>query len=302
MGALGVLVIVGVAVAVAAVLRAASWRSAEQSVRNRLGPLSVGGMVPGAEAIRLEGADPLAVLALHGFGDTPQSLAYVASACHRRGWTVHVPLLPGHGRSLASFAASTGEDWERGAREALRLLLERHQHVAIVGQSMGAALASLIAADEPRIASCTWLAPLLSTSPRMERGSRIWWLVALVQPVLPSDDSRSIHNPVESARARSPGVLPVQLVPRLVRLVHRAIEALPRVTAPTLVMQSREDNRLTGAGTEAAVARLGSDVRELRWVTGAGHVLSVDYGREALCEQIADWVGAHPVAPAVPAM
>ena len=297
--ALGVLGIVASGIAL---VRASSWRVAARAVRRRLGPPGPSGAVAGAEPIRLEGDGSVAVLGLHGFGDTPQSLGYLAACCHRRGWTVHVPLLPGHGHSLEAFAASTGDDWERGARQALLALLASHQRVALVGQSMGAALGTLVAADEPRVAACVWLAPLLSTTAYMERGARLWWVIGLFKPVLGSSDSRSIHDPAESARARSYGLLPVRLGPELVRLVHRAINALPRMQAPTLVLQSREDNRVTGAGTQDAFARLGSRVRDLRWVTGAGHVIAVDYGHEAVCAQVTDWIALYAVAPVVHSM
>ncbi|MBI2795475.1 MAG: alpha/beta fold hydrolase [Gemmatimonadetes bacterium] len=290
------------AAAGAAVVRTASWRAAARGVRQRLGPPGPGGAVTGAEPILLEGSGAVAVLALHGFGDTPQSLGYVATACHERGWTVHVPLLPGHGHSLEAFAASGAADWERGAREALKGLLARHRRVAIVGQSMGAALGALLAAGEPRTQSCVWLAPLISTTRGMEIGARFWWLVWLLRPALTGSDRRSIHDPAEAARARSYGSLPVRLGPQLVNLVHRAVEALPRVTAPTLVLQSREDNRVEGVRTEAAFGRIGSPERELRWVTGAGHVIAVDYGHAAVCAQVTDWIAAHAVAPAVHVM
>lgn len=297
--ALGVLGIVASGIAV---VRESSWQVAARAVRLRLGPPGPSGAVAGAESILLAADGPLAVLALHGFGDTPQSLGYLALACHRRGWTVHVPLLPGHGHSLEAFAASSSDDWEGGARQALRVLLSSHQRVAVVGQSMGAALGALVSADEPRVAACAWLAPLLSTTPVMERVARLWWLAGLVKPVLRSRDSRSIHDPAERARARGYGMLPLRLFPELVRLVHRAVSVLPRVQAPTLVLQSREDNRVRSAGTEAAFARLGSPVRDLRWVTGAGHVIAVDYGHEAVCEQVADWIATFAVAPVVHSM
>jgi esterase/lipase len=62
------------------------------------------------------------------------------------------------------------------------------------------------------------------------------------------------------------------------------------VTVPVRVIQSREDNRVTVAGTTAAVARLGSPIRDVVWRTGAGHVLSADHGREEVWALVADWL------------
>lgn len=300
MDTVSTLVVGGLVVAALVVIRTAVWHVTSRAVQQRLGRPGPDGVIAGAESIRHDGTGPVAILALHGFGDTPQSLAYLATALHARGWTVHVPLLPGHGRSLAALAASTGDDWERAAREALLPLLATGQRVIVVGQSMGAALAALLAANEPGIAGCAWLAPLLSTTPEMERGARLWWLIGVLRPVLDTRDARSILDPVERARAIGYGALPVRLAPELVRLVHRAISALPGILVPTLVLQSREDHRVTAAGTEAAIARLGTRDVTLHWVTGAGHVLAVDYGHESVCARVVEWIALHgTVAPLV---
>ena len=70
--------------------------------------LTVGndGIVLGAGAIAHDAVTDRAVLLLHGFGDTPQTLHYVADALFAAGYTVRAPLLPGHGRTLAEFGTS----------------------------------------------------------------------------------------------------------------------------------------------------------------------------------------------------
>src|SRR5262245_5243380 len=46
-----------------------------------------------------------ALLLLHGYNDSPYSVDHIARAVHAAGWTVRVPLLPGHGRTLRAFDA-----------------------------------------------------------------------------------------------------------------------------------------------------------------------------------------------------
>src|SRR5450631_1753705 len=62
------------------------------------------GIIVGAQPIQLQGARPGAVLLLHGYNDSPQSLSSMAAALNARGWSVSVPLLPGHGRRLQDWA------------------------------------------------------------------------------------------------------------------------------------------------------------------------------------------------------
>jgi esterase/lipase len=64
------------------------------------------------------------------------------------------------------------------------------------------------------------------------------------------------------------------------------------VAAPTLVVHSRTDHRISQEAARAAFATLGASRKELRWLDGCGHVVTVDYGREALCGAVADWLDA----------
>lgn len=278
-----------------AILRRARQRRLEHAVAARLGPPGADGIVAGAGPIALD-AGPRAALLLHGFGDSPASLAGLARFLHARGWTVRVPLLPGHGRSVRAFGASTAAAWEGAAREAYEALACAGDPVALVGQSMGAALAVRLAADHPSVPAMVLLAPLLSLSPRLERGARWWRLVSLVRPLMDSSDDRSIHDPVARGAALGYGVLPARLLPQLVALVHAARADLPRVRTPTHVMQSREDNRVTVAGTEQAVRLFGPIAVEITWRTGAGHVLSVDHGHDELFSLMAEWLECRVVA------
>src|SRR5215213_9402742 len=129
----------GALAALYAWLRAGSRRvEREVAARLAVGPA---GVVAGAEPIELaDVAEERAVLILHGFGDTPQSLRYLAEYLHQAGYAVRAPLLPGHGRTLREFAASGGEAWVAHARAEWARLREQYPGAYLVGVSMGGAL------------------------------------------------------------------------------------------------------------------------------------------------------------------
>jgi len=70
------------------------------------------------------------------------------------------------------------------------------------------------------------------------------------------------------------------------------------VRAPVLVLQSTQDNRLPADQSRHAFARLGSADRTVHWVDGAGHVLTVDHGWEALADETIAWLEARLAARA----
>src|SRR5450759_2402983 len=104
-------------------------------------------ILKGAETIDLQEEGSPGVLLLHGFGDTPQTLALLARKLHKSGYSLYAPLLPGHGRNMDAFEKSRATDWISAARSALAQMRSRHDSVSVVGLSMGGALAVLLAAE-----------------------------------------------------------------------------------------------------------------------------------------------------------
>lgn len=281
--------------------RALVARRYERAVAARL-PLGVGGVVRGAESLRLDGSGGRAALLLHGFGDTPQTLAYLAAHLHARGWSVRAPLLPGHGRTLRDFTASGAAEWIDAARVEYAALRDQHGSgaVAVAGLSMGGALAALVAAEAgPALPALVLLAPYVSMPTTLRRLARVAPALGLVLPYLGGRGARSIRDPGERGRSLAYGVTS----PRLVRELHAVVcavrQALPRVRAPSLVVHSRGDHRIPSDAAARAFALLGAPCKELVWLDDCGHIVTVDYGRERVFDAVTTWLErAMPAAPA----
>ncbi len=267
---------------------------------------------------RPDGAPAPAALVLHGFGDTPQSVAELARHLHAAGWTVHVPLLPGHGRTARAFAAARAADWLHAARDAYHALRARPgappggAPVAIVGQSMGAALAAVLAAEAAaarhRVPALVLLAPYLAAPASVRWGARLAPVLAFAVQYLSTDGgTRSIHDAEARAQALGYGVVTPHLVRELARTVDLARIALPRVEAPTLAVLSRLDHRVAPAAGAAAFARLGAAARrpiekELAWLDASGHVVAADRQRARVFALAEAWLRRHdPARAAAPA-
>src|SRR3954468_22372886 len=93
-------------------------------------------VLPGADAIDLQEEGSHGVLLLHGFGDTPQTLALLARHLSKSGYSIFAPLLPGHGRSAESFARSRANEWIAAAKDSYTAMRTRHEQVSVVGLSM----------------------------------------------------------------------------------------------------------------------------------------------------------------------
>jgi carboxylesterase len=292
-----------VAAALAA-LGATVWRSRHlRAVERRcMQRRSIGpdGIVVGGAGFEIPRPGGRAVLLLHGGGDTPQTLRYLATHLSERGFAVAAPLLPGHGRTLRDFARVTDDELAAAVRAQYDALLGRYDWVGVIGVSMGAALAVQLAAERTNLPALGLVAPYLAMPARVARAARLAWLWGPLVPLFDSADGVSILDPVEQEQSLAYGAFSASALRALYRVVQRADAALPRVNAPTLMIQSRTDNRVSVAAAERAFARLGAADKRLVWITGAAHVITVDYGREHVLEQLGDWMVAHRPARATP--
>ena len=260
---------------------------------------SSSGIVPGAESIVLAGDGHRAILLLHGGGDTPQTLRELATVLNARGFTVHAPLLPAHGRTVKEFANASAADLLRSAREAYAALRATHEWVGVIGLSMGGALAVRIGAEHPELPALGLAAPYLVVPPivkRLARTAPLWgWAVPYLRG---QQRGQSIQDDAVRAASLAYGIFTPAFLRALADTVEGAWEALPRVSSPTLVLQSREDNRISPESASAAFERLGASVKELVWLSGMGHVITVDHGRERVFAKLAEWMERYESAPA----
>jgi carboxylesterase len=276
----------------AGLLRLRAARRVERAYALRRPP-NADGVVPGAEGFTLEGDSGRALLLLHGFGDTPQTLRYLGRRLHAAGFTVHAPLLPGHGRGLRDFAAASAEDYIQAARRELAWVRERASWVGLVGLSMGGAIAARLAAEAGDVRVLALLAPYL-TPPRavaiVARTAPFW---SAVTPYIAGRASdASVHDPVARDSSYAYGMFPPRAVRALCATAAAGRRALPSISVPTLVVNSREDNRIPLALAETATASLAGPT-ERQWVTGCGHVITVDYCRDAVANLVLDFLARH---------
>ena len=279
------------AVGAGATWRALAGRRVERAYRAGH-PANAQGIVIGAESFMLAGTNDRALLLLHGSGDTPQTLRYLAERLNAAGYTVSAPLLPGHGRSPRAFTGVSVEGYLAAARAALEELRARASWVGVIGLSMGGAIAAQLAASSPDVRVLVMLAPYLTPPSDVQWVARLSPLWGLVQPQLAGRGERSVHDPAARDASHAYGTFPPRALRALMATAAAGRAALPGVVVPTLVVNSREDNRIPSVLAEAATASMRAPV-ERKWVEGCGHVITVDYCRDTVAELTLDFLARH---------
>jgi carboxylesterase len=285
------LVLVGAVAAMIAGLRAVIVRRVERRDAERR--RSPDGVVIGGEGFELEQPGAPGVLLLHGAGDTPQTLRELGTLLHEQGFAVSAPLLPGHGRSVRDFARVSARAWQAAALAAYDDLHPGRPWVAIVGLSMGGALAALTAAARPDAAALVLLAPYLDLPVGLRVGAALAKAAAVLSAYYSSEDVRSIRDPAAAARGLAYGVFTPRALRALRDTADAAFRVLPSVTVPTLIVQSQHDNRVAPSVATRALQRLGTADKRLEWVSDGGHVITVDYGKAQVFALTVGWLRDH---------
>lgn len=239
---------------------------------------------PEHQSFRLGHSSKKALL-IHGFPGTPWEVRHIGEFLAELGWEVHAPLLPGFGPDIESLGDYTCNDWAGTAQSAYEELREGADGVALIGFSMGSALAVHVAAkaEVQRLALVNPfsglgfpLGMILPAVLPLKRSYHPFWRADFDDPwtrnvlrrVLPDLD---VDDLTLRERIRREVQIPVRAVGEVQKIGSSAWRLAPSVASPTLVVQGTADRIVPPARTRRFARRLGGAV-QLKEVHG-GHPL-----------------------------
>jgi carboxylesterase len=252
-------------------------------------------VMPGAEPFDL-GDGPVGVLLCHGFTGTPQSMRPWGEHLAEAGFTVHCPLLPGHGTRWQDANNSTEDDWYEALSAALDRLAARCTAVVVAGLSMGGTLAIRLAERRPDdVAALVLVNPSLLTE---RRDAKLLPLIARLTPAwAPIGSDIKKAGTTELAYPR----LPTRAAVALRRLWASVRADLGQVRVPLLVFRSTEDHVVEPASVRVLLAGVGStDVTEVL-LADSYHVATLDNDAPAIFSGSVAWIRERVPAVAAPA-
>ena len=233
-------------------------------------------IIPGAEPYSAAG-DARGALVLHGFTGNPQSMRGLALALAGAGFTVEMPLLPGHGTDIADMLDTTWADWSEAAEEAYSGLAARCESVVVVGLSMGGTLSVWLAERHPEIAALSVVNPLVSP-PDADSVGFIQAMIDNGDEVAPGIGSDiALEGAVESAY---PG-LPLRAALSLFAAAAEVEARLDSVACPVLVFTSVQDHVVDPASSDVLAARVKGPVERVS-LERSYHVATLDFDKDEI--------------------
>ena len=237
-------------------------------------------LIPGAEPWSHIGTSAHGALVLHGFTGNPGSMRGVAEALADAGYHVEMPLLPGHGTSVAEMLPTRWADWAGAAEAAYQQLAQRAERVVVVGLSMGGALTLRLGADHPEIAGLVCINP--ATQPQApEVVEMLQGMIDAGTDIIPAIGS-DIADPDshESAYDGTP------LAP-LMSLVNDGLAPLgaeyPGMRQPLLLLNSPQDHVVEPAQAEYLATNYGGPLERIT-LERSYHVATQDYDKGLIFE------------------
>jgi carboxylesterase len=189
-----------------------------------------------AEPFSSDGGD-IGVVVSHGFTGTPASMRPWAQHLADAGYSVRLPLLPGHGTTWRDTNRSRWPQWYGAIEDAYSDLAARCRVVFAVGLSMGGTLVTRLAEQHPDgVAGLVLVNPAYRTD-RVDAklAPYIAWAVRS-RPSIGGDIKKpGIEEPAGDRT-------PVVAFASLQKLWKVTAADLPALTAPVLLYRSREDH------------------------------------------------------------
>jgi carboxylesterase len=242
-------------------------------------------IMPGCEPYSAKNG-PLGVLVLHGFTGNPSSMRSLGERIAANGYSVEVPRLPGHGTSVEDLMTTTWADWSGAALDAYDELAARSSKVAVVGLSMGGGISAFVA-ERRDVAAVVFINPVVMPPPK----EFIDGLEALLSSGVESIESIGSDIKKEGSVEASYSATPLGCVASLFEGLVQVHEELVKITAPSLLLSSREDHVVTSDNGDEIVAKSSGPV-ERRWLEDSYHVATIDNDQELVESSAVDFLDA----------
>ena len=219
----------------------------------------------------------IGVLLVHGFTGSPASMRDWGEFLHSKGYTVRVPLLPGHGSNVEDLNKTKWESWPAKVVAELNELSKTCDQIFLVGLSMGGGTILNVA-----ISTNVHIAGIILVNPMIHiKGVTVElaYLMSRLQKLRPSvgDD------------IKRPGVtewgydaLPSRGIHQLLKMLRITRRNLHKVKVPVQLFYSAEDHTLPVSNTEIIFSGIESTNKSRIKLDNSYHVATLDYDQELI--------------------
>ncbi len=225
----------------------------------------------------------IGIVVSHGFTGSPVSVMAWAQHLADLGFSVRVPLLPGHQTSWQELAATPWQAWYEEVANAYQELRQETDLQIAAGLSMGGTLALRLTACEDVKGAVVVNPGLTIDDPRARYSGLMKYVIRSVPSIGNSIKKEGMD---EQAYSRTP----VAAVHQLRKLFRDTTALLPRIDVPVLAFRSSVDPIVPESSMDALRAGVPQDSLKVVALTNSYHVATMDHDAETIFSGTADFV------------
>lgn len=228
------------------------------------------------------------IILVHGFTGSPISMRPWGEYLLQRGYSISVPVLPGHGTAPRDLNHVQWQQWPAKVEEELEWMLSEGLEVFIFGLSMGGATTlNLSIKRSSSIKGIILVNPMIHVK---FVPPQVAWAISRFQKM-----RDSVGDDIKRPGITEHGYdsLPAVGVYQLIKMLSHTRKRLHDVTIPLMLFHSKEDHTLPVTNTEIIMKGVGSIPKQRIELVNSYHVATLDYDQEIIFENSLIFLQTH---------
>jgi carboxylesterase len=219
----------------------------------------------------------IGVLLVHGFTGSPASMRPWGEFLNSHGYTVRVPLLPGHGTKPEHLNKVKWDEWPAKVTYELSELQKNCDTIFLIGLSMGGGtVLNVTISNNEAIAGLILVNPMIHV-----RGVpvELAFFLSRFQKM-----RTSVGDDIKRPGVTEWGydALPTRGVYQLLKMLRVTRKNLGNITVPVQLFHSVDDHTLPVSNTEIILKEIGSQNKNRIELVNSYHVATMDYDQELI--------------------
>ena len=219
----------------------------------------------------------IGVVLVHGFTGSPAAMRPWAEFLNARGYSVRVPLLPGHGTKPSDLNEVQWPEWPAKVKAEIAELQKQCSQVFVAGLSMGGGTTLHVAAElGDELSGIILVNPMIHV-----RGISPTLAFAISRVV---KFGKSVGNDIKrkGVTEYSYDKMPYRGIHQLLTMLQLTRAALPLVKVPMQLFHSVDDHTLPVSNTEIIMREVGSKNKSRIELLNSFHVATLDHDSELI--------------------
>ncbi len=218
------------------------------------------------------------ILIFHGFTGTPDEMLYIAQVLNRNGFTVYVPLLPGHGTEWKNLNYVKSEDIVKFINRSYVFLCSECENIYVTGFSLGGALA-LFTAEVFPVKKISLINPMILQSFMSFLGSAFSFMI-------PAFPARSDINDKTVSLKNHYNVYPLKGLKEFMKVSGNVASNIRRISCPTCIFYSAQDHLVSAKNTKFIFNNISSSDKKIVLLKHSFHIAVADFDKDFIAEEM----------------